>query len=394
MIREYQSTAATVFQSFGGYIAQYLGDGVLCISATRRRTRTILAAKRCMRASTWCPACKRCSARLQTERKVSLAVRIGIHTGPVVAGDVGEGDTRERLALGSTPNIAARLQSIAGRNVVLLSGATRAFVERWFDLESLGEQTLKGVTKPVEAYLAVRRAAESGQFELDAARHLTPLVGRDEEVTLLNRRLESVRKGPGHLVLLTGEAGVGKSRLVQVVRERATTTGFSVLLCRCASVYENSPLHPIAELVERALGIEREDAPETRLQKIERALARYSLSLADDVPPIAGLLSVPTGTRYAPPSALPHRAKARLFEVLLSLLHKMAEAGPTLFILEDAHWADPSTLEFLAQFANQPPQKRLLAVVTIRREHSLAWRRAAISRSSRCTASPAPTSRR
>lgn len=372
VIREYQSTAATIFQSFGGYIAQYLGDGLLVYFGYPQAHED--DPRRAVHASLDVVAgVQALSARLQTERKVALAVRIGIHTGPVVAGDVGEGDTRERLALGSTPNIAARLQAIAGRNVVLLSGATRAFVERWFDLESLGEQTLKGVTKPVEAYLAVRRVSESGQFELDAARHLTPIVGRDEEITLLNRRLESVRKGAGHLVLLTGEAGVGKSRLVQVVRERATTTGFSVLLCRCASVYENSPLHPIADLVERALGFEREDSPETRLQKIERALARLSLSLADDVPPIAGLLSVPTGTRYAPPSALPHRAKARLFEVLLSLLHKMAEAGPTLFILEDAHWADPSTLEFLAQFANQPPQKRLLAVVTIRREHSLAW---------------------
>ena len=372
VVREYQAVSADAIALAGGHIAQYLGDGLLVYFGYPQARED--DARRAVHAGlSIVQAVAALGERVQRNRGVRLSVRCGIHTGAVVTGEMGARGTTERLAVGSTPNVAARLQSLAPADTVLLSGATRALVRGWFDLESLGLNQLKGIANPIEVFRAVRESEEASRSELGGARRLSPLVGREEELALVIRRLHLAREGAGPVVLVSGEAGVGKSRLVQVLLEQAAAEGFTCMVSRCESYRANSALHPIIGLLESRLGFERDETADVRLRKIEERLAPLGIPLADSVPLLAALLSVPAGGRYAPLNLFPHKQKQRTLELLFALLVRAAEQQPLLFIIEDVHWADPSTHEFLTLLVSRPPAPHVLTLMTTRAEFQVPW---------------------
>jgi predicted ATPase len=310
----------------------------------------------------------------------NLQIRIGIHTGLVVAGEMGAGDTREPLAIvGETPNIAARLQEIAEPNTVVISTATQRLVQGFFTCQDLGPQALKGVSAPLEVYCVLGESGVRSRFEVAATTGLTPLVGREEEVGLLLQRWEQIKEGTGQVVLLSGEPGIGKSRLVQILKARVAKEAQTWLECRCSPYYQNTALYPLLDLLQRVIGFKREESPEEKLRKLEAALedrltVRQSDGLNETVPLFASLLSLPIPEGRHPPLTLtPQRQKQKTLETLLAWLLAEAARQPLPFIVEDLHWADPSTLEFLCLLVDQVPTARILTVLAFRPEFILPW---------------------
>ncbi|MEP6834258.1 MAG: adenylate/guanylate cyclase domain-containing protein [Gemmatimonas sp.] len=374
LVRSYQRACADVIAGFDGHVAQYLGDGLLVYFGYPHAheddaRRAALAALGMLEAVRTLPL----EARVRSIVP-ALAVRVGIHTGSVIAGDVGTGSTRERLALGSAPNIAARLQSIAQPNGIVISSDTERLLNGWFDVESLGVQELKGVSKPVSVFRVLREAKRNGLFELDDAKRLSPLVGRDEELALLTRRLTMSREGNGFIVLLSGEAGVGKSRLVQATRVRAVEDGFTCVVGRSASVHQNSALLPVADLLEGMIGFDADADADQRLARIEAFLDELQLPRDDSVQLLASLLSTPLSAAHTPLSIGPQMQRSRTSALLVQVLARSAERRPHVLVVEDLHWADPSTLEFLTMFVDQPPLPGLLAIFTVRPDFDVPWR--------------------
>ena len=300
-------------------------------------------------------------------------MRVGIHTGQVVAGEVGAGGTRERLAMGATPNVASRLESLAEPNSIVISSETARLLNGWFELEPLGAVKLKGLSRDREAYRVVRVAHRSGRFELDDAKRLSTLVGRDPELTLLSNKLDCARDGEGSLVLLSGEAGVGKSRLVQEIRDIALQDGFDCLIGRCSSVHRESAMLPIIELIEGMLGVESDSTPAGKLERIDEQCKSLGISCDENVPLLAALLSVPYQSRYPDPGLLPQKQKTRTFESLILLLTRLSGKRPTVMVMEDLHWSDPSTVEFLTALVGEPPIPGLFVLFTVRSEKSVEW---------------------
>ena len=303
-----------------------------------------------------------------------LAVRVGIHTGLVVVGEMGGGGRQEQLALGDTPNIAARLQGLAAPNTVVISAATQRLIQGYFTCHELGSQTLKGVATPLQVYQVVRATEVQQRFDVAAARGLTPLVGREHEVGLLRERWAQVQAGQGQIVVLSGEAGIGKSRLVQVVKEEMIGATALRIEYRCSPYHQHSAFYPVIAHLERVLAWRQDDTPEDRLRKLEDALRPYPLPLAEVVPLVAALLSLPLpAERYPPLTLTPQRQKQKTLEALLTWLLALTEQQPVLFVVEDLHWIDPSTLEFLTLLVEQGPTARLLTLLTCRPEFQPPW---------------------
>jgi len=249
---------------------------------------------------------------------------------------------REQLALGETPNIAARLQGLAAPDTVVISAATYRLIAGLFDCQDLGSHTLKGVSTPLEVYRVLGEGGVQGRFEVAVRTGLTPLVGREQEVGLLLERWERTKEGAGQVVLLSGEAGIGKSRLVRVLREQTGAEPQARLEWRCSPYYQNSALYPVIEHLQRLLEFRREDSLEEKLTKLERVLESYGFDLKDTAPFFAALLSLPA-LRFPLPVLTPQRQKQKTQELLLAWLLKEAEQQPVRLDVEDLHWADPST---------------------------------------------------
>jgi class 3 adenylate cyclase len=373
VVRTYQQTCAAAIQPFAGHIAQYLGDGLLIYfdypqaheDDAQRAVRAGLGILNAMRAL---------SAQLAHDKDVRVAIRLGVHTGLVVIGAMGGGDRQEQLALGETPNIAARLQGLAEPDTLVLSAVTYRLVQGCFVCQDLGRHTVKGVDQPVAAYQVLQESAAQSRLEVAATRELTPLVGREEEVGLLLRRWTQSQEEQGQVVLLSGEAGIGKSRLIEVLRERVEREGYTRMTFRCSPYYQQSALYPVIEQVQQRLQWRRDDTPETKLARLEQVLQGYRFALDEVVPLLAALLSLPLPeVCYAPLSLNPQRQRQKTLEVLLAWLLAEAERQPTLAVWEDLHWADPSTLEFLSLLIDQIPTARLLALFTCRPEFRSPW---------------------
>src|SRR5712692_8313531 len=364
VVQQYQEVCAHVIGHYDGHIAQYLGDGLLVYFGypqaheddAQRAVRAGLAILGALREA---PLQK---ARLQQP----LQVRIGIHTGLVVVGEMGGGAKRELLALGDTPNIAARVQGIAAPDTVAISTATYRLIAEFFSCRNLGPHTLKGISAPLGVYQVLGASGVQSRFEVAIRTGLTPLVGRDEELGLLLRRWEKVKEGEGQVVLLSGEAGVGKSRLGQELKEQVEREGHTRIEFHCSPYYQNTAWYPVIEHLQRLLQFKREDSPQEKLAKLEGVLEPYGFALPEVVPLFASLLSLPLPERYPPLTLTPQKQKEKTQQAVLAWLLKEAERQPVRFDVEDLHWADPSTLELLGLCINQAPTARLLVVLTFR----------------------------
>ncbi|MFQ5946713.1 MAG: AAA family ATPase, partial [Anaerolineae bacterium] len=286
---------------------------------------------------------------------------------------VGGGDRHEQLALGETPNIAARIQGLADPDTVVVSAATARLTRGAFVLEDLGARRLKGVAEPVEVVRVVRPVEAEAADEETRPVSRTPLVGRDEEVGLLGRRWEQSKERLGQVVLVSGEPGIGKSRLVETVRDQVARDGFTRVTHRCSPYHTNSALYPVITQLQRMLGFQRDEAADAKLDKLERILREYRLPLEEVVPLFAALLSVPLLGRYPTLTLTPQQLKQQTMDGLVAWLMEMGERQPVLVVWEDLHWADPTTLEFLGLVIDQSPTAPLLNVLTYRPEFAPPW---------------------
>jgi class 3 adenylate cyclase/predicted ATPase len=367
--REYHSVCAEVIERHAGRIAQFLGDGLLVYFGYPLSHED--DAQRAVRAGLDIVAA---IASEQERLGKPLQVRIAVHTGLAVVGQLGGDTNPDPMAIsGETPNIAARLQSIAEPGHVVISAATYRLIQGFFVCRSLGTPALKGVVAPIEAFEVVEPTVIHTRFERAVASGLTPFVSREKEVGQLLDLWQAARNGSGQVVMINGEAGIGKSRLVQVLAERTADEPLWELGGRCSPYYQNSALYPTIEFLQRMLRFNRNDDAETKLAKLEKTLAQFGFSLSEMVPLFAALLSLPAHDSYLAPPMTPQRQKHKTFEAIVEWLMRTAEQKPTRLTVEDLHWADPSTLELIELLIEQVSAARLLLILVFRPEFVPAW---------------------
>ena len=373
IVRAYQKVCADAITRFDGHIAQLLGDGLLVYFGyphaheddAQRAVHTGLGILEAVEAL---------NTSLESAHGITLAVRLGIHTGLVVVGAMGGGGRQEQLALGEVPNVTSRIQGLAEPNTLAISEATYRLVEGYFTWEAFGEHTLRGVPQPLKVYRVLEASGVTSRLDIAQARGLTPLVGREQEVGLLLERWAQVKAGHGHVILLTGEAGIGKSRLVQMLKEHVANEPYTRWECRSAEYYQNTALFPLTDLFQRLLRFQAEDTPHEKLVKLEQMLRQYRLPLEEAVPLFASLLTLPLAENLYPPLNLsPQRQRQKTLETIITILLELAERQPVLFILEDLHWTDPSTLELLNLVIDQTPTASMLVLLTCRPHFQPAW---------------------
>ena len=313
------------------------------------------------------------NAHLVQRHGVRIAVRIGIHTGLVVVGEVGSGSRQEQLALGETPNLAARLQGLAAPDTVVLSATTFRLVQGYFTYQDLGAHTLRGAAAPVHVYRMLDESGVQSRLEAIVPSRLTPLVGRAEEVALLQQRWAQARAGQGQVVLLSGEAGIGKSRLVQVLKDHVTHEPHARIEWRGSPYHQQSALSPVIAHLQRLLRGHQDTSPAEQLRRLEATLTASGMALAEAVPLLAALLALPLPDSYLPLTLTPQRQRQHTLETLLAWLRTEAQRQPVLLIVEDLHWVDPSTLELLSLLIDQCAPMRLCLVLTARPEFHPPW---------------------
>ncbi|MCI0529298.1 MAG: AAA family ATPase, partial [Nitrospira sp.] len=299
VIQAYQQACSEVISRFEGHIAQYLGDGLLVYFGyplaheddAQRAVRTGLGIVEEM---------KKLNTGLQQHRGIQLAVRIGIHTGLVVVGEMGGGNKREQLALGETPNIAARVQGIAESDTVIISSSTYRLIQGFFVCQDQGVHSLKGIPQPMEVYRILRESGIQSRLYVAGAKGLTPFVGREQVVVILQAQWERAKAGAGQVILLCGEAGIGKSRLVQIMKEEVGKEGYTRIEYRCSPYYQNSALYPVITHLQRVFQFNSEDSPQDKWNKMGETLVKAGLvgatgrsPLPEVIPLFALLLSIP-----------------------------------------------------------------------------------------------------
>ena len=370
VVRAYQQTSAAVIERYDGHIAQYLGDGLLVYFGYPVAHEDDAA--RAVRAGLEIVAAPQDRAVGATPL-APLQIRIGIHTGPVVVGEMGGGSRHEQLALGETPNIAARVQGLAEPDSVVISAATQRLVAGLFNCQDLGPQALKGISIPISAYRVSGESAAQSRFDVALRTGLVPLIGREHEVGLLQERWKRAQQGEGQVVLLSGEPGIGKSRLVQELKEQLAHEGVTRIEFRCSPYHQNSALYPIIEHLQRMLEFAREDAPAAKLEKLQHTLSHYRFPQADTVPLLAALLSLPHPESFPPITVSPQKQKEKTQAALVAWLLEEAEQKTVYNTWEDMHWADPSTLEVLNLIVDQAPTASLYVLLTFRPEFTPPW---------------------
>jgi class 3 adenylate cyclase/predicted ATPase len=366
VISAYQKCVAETVQRFGGFVAKYMGDGALVYFGYPQAHED--DAERAVRAGL-----EVVQAVSGLKSNAPLQTRVGIATGLVIVGDlVGSGEAQERGIVGETPNLAARLQGIAEPNRVVIAESTRKLLGSLFDLADLGAQDLKGIGGPVRAWAALRPASVESRFEAFHASGLTDLVGREEELEILLRRWSKAKTGEGQVVLLSGEAGIGKSRLTAALLERIAEEPHTRLRYFCSPQHTDSALYPVIGQMERAAGLAHGDTAQVKLDKLDALLAQTSTS-AQDVSLFADMLSLPRDGRYPALDMTPEQRRQKTLEALGSQMEALSRSNPVLMIFEDAHWTDPTSLEAFSRVVDWLRNLRVLLIVTFRPEFDPPW---------------------
>ena len=368
IVGAYHRSCADLITKAGGFIAKYMGDGVLAYfgypqAHEHDAERGVLAGLALVQAV----------PKIKTIAGTPLQVRVGIATGLVVVGDlIGAGEAQERGIVGETPNLAARLQGIAEPKTVVIDDSTRRLLGNLFELRDLGPWDLKGITGSARAWDVLRASSEESRFDALHTTGLTALVGREEEFELLLRRWSRATTGQGQVVLLSGEGGIGKSRLTAALLERLAAEPHTRLRYFCSPQHTDSAFYPFIGQMERAAGLSYDDKLPVKLDKLDRVLAQTSTSPVDAAL-IAEMLSLPNDGRYPAPELVPEQRRQRVLETLMAQLTGLARLRPVLMILEDAHWVDPTSLEVLGRVVDRIRTIPVLLVVTFRPEFDAPW---------------------
>ncbi|MGE4657551.1 MAG: adenylate/guanylate cyclase domain-containing protein, partial [Gammaproteobacteria bacterium] len=362
----YQTAAGAVIDSYDGHVAQYLGDGLMvyfgwphaheddAVRAVQAGLEVIEAVKR-------------------LDVPTELSVRVGIATGPVVVGETGDGDPSvPKTAVGETPNLAARVQGMAEPNTLAIGGITRSLIGSTFELEGLGTHTLKGIADPVKLFRVLGDKGAESRFEATYADHLTPVVGRDSEIALQLDRWQRANDGEGQVILLSGEPGIGKSRLIHMLREKLSEDTYTPIRYQCSTHHSNSAFYPAINQLERAAGFAREDSNEAKLDKLETLLQQSTGDVANVARLFASLLSLPAD-RYPSIDATPQQLKEQTIGALNDQLLGLATTNPVVFLIEDVQWCDPTTLELIGDAITRIIDARVLLVITHRPEFEAPW---------------------
>jgi class 3 adenylate cyclase/tetratricopeptide (TPR) repeat protein len=368
VIGAYHRCCTELVERNGGFVAKYMGDGVLAYFGYPQAHEH--DAERAVRVGL---GLVEAVPKLATHAGSPLQVRVGIATGLVVVGDlIGAGAAQEQSVVGETPNLAARLQTLADPGAVVIASSTRRLTGGLFEYRDLGAFELKGFAENVPAWQVLREGAAESRFEALRAT-TTPLVGRDEEIELLMRRWEQAKRGEGCIVLISGEPGIGKSRVAQTVLERISTEPHTRLRYFCSPHHQDSALYPSIAQLERAAGLRRDDTDEQRLAKLEKVLAQGTNDLSEAVPLLADLLSIPTGDRYPPLNLTAQKRKEKTLHAQLAQIEGLAAQQPVLMVWEDIHWSDPTTRESLDLLVDRVPTLRVLVIITFRPEFAPPW---------------------
>jgi class 3 adenylate cyclase/predicted ATPase len=369
VIAAFHSCCAAEITALGGMVAQYLGDGVLVYfgyptAHENDAERAILAGLAILKSV----------SGIKAVADVVVQARIAIGSGVVVVGDlIRHRLTQENAAIGETTNLVARLQEIAEPNSIVISPVTHRLVGAMFIYRDLGRHTLKGFTEPVHVRQVLGVSKIESRFDAQHPSGASPLLGRGEELELLLRRWEEAKGGEGRVVLLTGEPGIGKSRVARALRERLRSDPHTPLSYFCSPYHQSSALYPHISRLNRAAGIEREDSADVKLDKLQSLLAQASADLTEELPLIAALLSISAGGRHALPEMAPLRRKERTLAALLDQLRRLAARAPVLVVYEDLHWIDPTSLELLSLMIERIGGQRILLLATARPEFTAPW---------------------
>jgi class 3 adenylate cyclase len=366
VISAYQNCVAETVGRFGGFVAKYMGDGVLVYFGYPEAHED--DAERAVRAGL-----ELLTAVGTLKTHALLQTRVGIATGLVVVGDlIGSGASKEQAIVGETPNLAARLQSVAEPNSVVFAESTRKLVGSLFELNHLGAQDLKGIERPVRAWAALRPASIESRFDALHVSGLTELVGREEELELLLRRWSRGKAGEGQVVLLSGEPGIGKSRLIAALLERIAAEPHSRLRYFCSPQHTDSALYPIISQMERAAGFAHDDTSQAKLDKLD-ALLVQSFTPRQDAALLTEMLSLPNDGRYPTLELAPQLKRQKTLEALTAQVEALSQSKPVLMIFEDVHWTDPTSLETLGRTVDRLRTLGVLLIITHRPEFEAPW---------------------
>ncbi len=364
IIRSYEDVCAVCITRYEGYVFQRLGDGIVAFFGYPLAHEG--EAERAIHAGL---AIIESLATLAVPEVDRLHVRLGIATGVVVVAGA------EKGAVGETPNLAARLQGIAPVDSIVVSERVRRLAGGAFAYVDLGEQTLKGIAQPTRAYRIVGVSHAASRFDAATQAGLTPLVGREHEIAMLLERWQLAQDGEGQVVLLSGEPGIGKSRILSVLLERLEGQGVGTLRFQCSPYYVNSALYPIIDNFERALRFARDEPPESKLDKLGALIVTHYGRPLSDVRFVASILSIPCEARYGALAMTPQKHKDETLRTLVDLTEAAARKHPTVMLFEDAHWADPTSLEVLDLLIDRVRTIPLLLVLTHRPEFPVRWSR-------------------